>query len=143
MYESEPETSSTLVYDKDERHFGKSLSSDLLKVWLMQESGLLKGRSYTARALTEGDTVKHRYVGHFRLENGLEVYQRSFNVFNLTLWDDIMEEFGDLTDQDVLVREKLPAVLLCCGSVGAPMGWTFCILQIAQCPKDLASGIAD
>ena len=71
--------------------------------WL-QDSGLLEGRSYTARALTEGDTVKHRFVGHFRLANGLEVYQRSFNVFNLTLWDDIIEEFGNLTDQDVLVR---------------------------------------
>ena len=48
--------------------------------------------------------MKHRFVGHFRLDNGLDVYQRSFNVFNLTLWDDIMEEFGDLTDQDVVVR---------------------------------------
>ncbi len=78
----------------------------------MQESGLLKGRSYTARALTEGDTVKHRFVGHFRLANGLEVHQRSFNVFNLTLWDDIMEEFGDLTDEDVLVRGF--SLLPCC-----------------------------
>ena len=76
----------------------------------LQESGLLKGRSYTARALTEGGTVKHRFVGHFRLANGLEVYQRSFNVFNLTLWDDIIEEFGDLTDEDVLVS-SLPSLL--------------------------------
>lgn len=48
--------------------------------------------------------MRHRYVGQFKLSNGLEVYLRSFNVFNLTLWDDIMEEFGELTDQDVLVR---------------------------------------
>lgn len=31
------------------------------------------------------------------------MYLRSFNVFNLTLWDDIMAEFGELTEQDVLV----------------------------------------
>ena len=71
---------------------------------LLQESNLLKGRSYTGRALTEGDTVKRRYVGQFLLHNGLEVYLRSFNVFNLTLWDDIMAQFGELTEQDILVR---------------------------------------
>ena len=74
----------------------------------LQESGLLGGRKYTARALTEGDHVIHRYVGQFKLVNGLEVYHRSFNVFNLTLWDDIIQEFGELTDQDVLVRHTVP-----------------------------------
>jgi len=71
---------------------------------LLQESGLLEGQSYTGRALTEGDTVKRRYVGQFLLHNGLEVYLRSFNVFNLTLWDDTMAQFGELTEQDILVR---------------------------------------
>ena len=72
----------------------------------LQESGLLGGRKYTARALTEGDHVIHRFVGQFKLVNGLEVYLRSFNVFNLTLWDDIIQQFGELTDKDVLVRHS-------------------------------------
>ena len=68
---------------------------------------MLSGRKYTARALTVGNHVIHRFVGQFKLDNGLEVYLRSFNVFNLTLWDDIIQEFGELTDQDVLVRHTV------------------------------------
>ena len=68
---------------------------------------MLGGRKYTARALTAGDHVIHRFVGQFKLVNGLEVYHRSFTVFNLTLWDDIIQEFGELTDQDVLVRHTV------------------------------------
>ena len=78
-------------------------TSDTCSALCLQESGLLGGRKYTARALTAGDHVIHRFVGQFKLVNGLEVYHRSFNVFNLTLWDDIIQEFGELTEQDVLV----------------------------------------
>ena len=81
--------------------------SDICSTSYMQESGLLGGRKYTARTLTAGDHVIHRYVGQFKLVNGLEVYHRSFNVFNLTLWDDIIQEFGGLTEQDVLVRRTV------------------------------------
>ena len=82
-------------------------TSDICSTLCLQESGLLGGRKYTARALTAGDHVIHRFVGQFKLINGLEVYHRSFNVFNLTLWDDIIQEFGELTDQDVLVRHTV------------------------------------
>lgn len=40
---------------------------------LLQESGLLVGRSYTARALAGEETVRQRFVGHFRLSSGLQV----------------------------------------------------------------------
>lgn len=61
-------------------------------------------KEYTARALQEGMHVKKKIVGEFTLDNGLQVFLRSFNIFNLTLWDDVMQAFGELTADDILVR---------------------------------------
>lgn len=59
---------------------------------------------YEARALQPGLHVTKKYVGGFEVDNGLHVHLRSFNVFNLTLWDDVMAQFGDLGEDDILVR---------------------------------------
>ena len=49
--------------------------------------------------------MKKKFVGDFLLDNGLHVFLRSFNVFNLTLWDDVMKPFGELRDDDILVSK--------------------------------------
>jgi len=59
------------------------------------------------RALPEGQQVIKRFVGNFTLENGLQVHLRSFNVFNVSLWDDVMETFGELGSEDILVGKQL------------------------------------
>lgn len=80
--------------------------SSLLSV--LQESELKLDKDYRARALQPGLHVTKKYVGEFELDNGLHVYLRSFNVFNLTLWDDVMAQFGDLREDDILVGGHCP-----------------------------------
>ena len=69
----------------------------------LQESDLKLDKEYTARSLQPGLHVKKKFVGDFLLDNGLHVFLRSFNVFNLTLWDDVMKPFGELQADDILV----------------------------------------
>lgn len=69
----------------------------------LQDSELKTDQEYTARSLQPGLHVKKKFVGDFVLDNGLHVFLRSFNVFNLTLWDDVLEPFGELKDDDILV----------------------------------------
>ncbi|EIE21588.1 hypothetical protein COCSUDRAFT_66960 [Coccomyxa subellipsoidea C-169] len=68
-----------------------------------EESDLKLDKEYTARSLQPGLHVKKKFVGDFLLDNGLHVFLRSFNVFNLTLWDDVMKPFGELQADDILV----------------------------------------
>jgi hypothetical protein len=42
-------------------------------------------------------------VGELRLEGGGEIQLRAFGRFNITLWDDVMEELGGLRQGDVLM----------------------------------------
>lgn len=44
-----------------------------------------------------------QFVGNFSMEGGGEVHVRCFGIFNLTLWDDVMEEFQPLTRNDVIM----------------------------------------
>ena len=41
-------------------------------------------------------------VGMFRLKNGVEVHFQSFGIFNVSLWDDMIEKFKPLTKKDIL-----------------------------------------
>lgn len=72
----------------------------------LQESELKTDKEYTARSLQPGLHVKKKFVGDFVLDNRLHVFLRSFNVFNLTLWDDVMEPFGELKEDDILVSKR-------------------------------------
>lgn len=83
-------------------------------LFAVQESELKLDKEYRARALAPGLHVTKKYVGEFSLDSGLQVYLRSFNVFNLTLWDDVMAQFGELQDDDILVRcPHLSRLMLC------------------------------
>lgn len=57
--------------------------------------------NFTARGCTK--PILKQFIGDFVLENGATVHIRSFGQFNITLWDLVMEEFGLLTERDVLM----------------------------------------
>lgn len=42
-------------------------------------------------------------TGELKLDRGAEIQLRCFGRFNLTLWDDVMEEFGTLTKRDIIM----------------------------------------
>ena len=50
---------------------------------------------------TETPILKQN-VGMFRLRNGVEVHFQSFGIFNVSLWDDMLEKFKPLTKKDIL-----------------------------------------
>ena len=68
--------------------------------WL--ESGIPTMGNYTARGHSDDDFIRKLTVGDMRLKNGAQVSLRSFGRWNITLWDDVMTEFGELMPQDVI-----------------------------------------
>jgi hypothetical protein len=47
--------------------------------------------------------VLKQYIGNLYLESGGSIHLRSFGILNISLWDDVLRDFGKLTDQDVLL----------------------------------------
>jgi hypothetical protein len=60
-------------------------------------------RNYTARGVPSDFKIPRQYLGAFALRSGARVILRAFGRFNLTLWDDVFEEFLPLADTDVIV----------------------------------------
>ena len=58
-------------------------------------------RSYAIR--NEPGTILKQNVGSFTLRNGASVHIRSFGIFNLSLWDDVMADFAPVTKDDIIV----------------------------------------
>jgi hypothetical protein len=61
-------------------------------------------RSYAIR--NEPGSILKQNVGSFTLRNGASVHIRSFGIFNLSLWDDVMAEFAPITKDDIIVVGK-------------------------------------
>jgi hypothetical protein len=64
-------------------------------------AAVLVAGNFTARGNSR--PILKQFVGDFYLENGASVHIRSFGQFNVTLWDLVMNEFGRLTERDVLM----------------------------------------
>ena len=53
-------------------------------------------RSYPIRD-EPGASILKQNIGSFTLRNRASVHIRSFGIFNLQLWDDVMAEFAPIT----------------------------------------------
>ena len=58
---------------------------------------------YGLRGGGPGETVLKQHVGDLILTNGAEIHLRSFGRFNLSLWDDVLDDFQPLTERDYIV----------------------------------------
>ena len=53
-------------------------------------------------------TIFKQNLGNFTLRNGAEIHIRSFGIFNLTLWDNVMAELAPFSDKDTLIVGARP-----------------------------------
>ena len=57
-------------------------------------------------------TIFKQNLGNFTLDSGAEVHIRSFGIFNLSLWDDVMAELAPFSDRDTLIVGARPLLPL-------------------------------
>lgn len=57
---------------------------------------------YMVRDEPEGVVLKQN-VGMFMLGSGAEVHIQSFGIFNISLWDDVFEQYMPLSDRDIII----------------------------------------
>jgi hypothetical protein len=52
---------------------------------------------------TTSRSIHKLYVGNVHLRSGGRIHLRSFGIVNITLWDDVIREFGEITENDIIL----------------------------------------